>query len=304
MRVFLFVILLFLPLCAEEAGPQNRQETLTLFRFDNRLPDTAFNEFHRYLAPKFERELVTGFKITVLDCLFETMQTDSLVRGSLRIAVHGRFEKGPDSVDALRFKIRDVKTNVEEEKIIALNYMEKEDIAQIILLKCRNFLSRSILGAVAVTSSPLNMAILLDNAPQGRTPREFFLKAGPHSLEIIGDHFEPYRDEFTVVPGKSLSLGAEMEFKGRPTRYWLLGACAATWELMVVWVLERNTYRDWHDKAGRDPLGNYDSEYNRYHNVRTVRFTVLSFAGIGWIGAGFCYFTNKSLKNKLVTNNK
>jgi hypothetical protein len=279
MPLFLLLVLSFTPLVAQENGPDTVQETLTLFKFENLLADTAFNHFNHYLAARLEQDLRTGFVVKVSDRVFEPASRDSLFHGSLRIALYGRFEKGTDSAGLLRFKIHDVKSNTEEEKIITVNYMEKEDIAQIILLKTRSFLSRSILGTVAVTSSPLGMAVFLDGKPQGKTPREFFLKTGGYALEISGEHFEPYREDFAVVPGRSLNLGADMEFKGWPTKYWLLGAAATTWELMVVWFWESNNKRD--------------------DNVRYARLTLLSLSGIGWIGTGFCYLSNKSLKNML-----
>ncbi|MFH0920203.1 MAG: PEGA domain-containing protein [Fibrobacterota bacterium] len=284
MSFLLCLFLLVSLLSAQDEAPPPVQEALTLFRFENLLPDTSLTGFNVFLSEKFTHELQTGFAVSASDRLFETMHADSMVRGSLRIALLGRFDKGPDGTAMLRFKIRDVKSGTEEEKIIAVSYMDREDIAQIVLLKTRSFLARSILGTVAVTSSPLGLNVSLDGKPQGRTPREFLLKSGAYQLEIRGEHFHPYRENFTVVPGRALNLGAAMEFKGYPTHYWLLGAAAVTWELMVMWVLE----------------GNYDRESRHYRNVHNIRITLLSLSGIGWIGTSYCFFSNKSLKNKLL----
>ncbi len=89
-----------------------------------------------------------------------------------------------------------------------------------------------------------------------------------------------------------------MEFKGYPTRLWLLGAVVATWEMMVILVLENNYYSDYKNAPSGTPISRKNASYDKYRNIRSVRLTLLGTSGIGWIGAGYCFFSNKIIKNR------
>jgi len=277
---------------ADSAG-----ELLGVFQFENALGDTQFTGFNQYLAGKLGQELMTGLSIKPWPLSFQDFfKNDSAKKENVRIALSGTFAKGKEGAPSLTFKILDLKAGTEQEKTIAVSTMEKEDIAQIILLKLKNFLEQGMLGRLNITSSPLGLSIDLDHRPSGITPKEFFLRSGRYQVELDGKYLVPYQEEIDVVPGKTINIRPEMEFKGYPTHYWFLGAAITTWELLVAYVLERSDYHTYQDAAAGRGITDKNSAYRSYRNARYVRIGVLGLAGAGWIGTGFCYFSNKSIK--------
>jgi hypothetical protein len=290
-KILLLLLMAAAVLCAQT--PDTSSEILGVFQFENTLKDSQFNEFHLYLSGKLGKELSAGLILKAWPLPFnDFFKNDTAKRQNIRIALFGRFEYGRDNTPTLNFKIMDLKAGASQEKLIAVNYMEKEDIAQIVMLKLKNFLEQSMLGRLNITSLPLGLPIALDQKPAGVTPKEFFLKSGAYAVEVTGQYLVPYREEIEMVPGKTVNLKAAMEFKGYPTSLWFLCASAATWELMVIWVLENGLHDDYLTSA------NKDDAFERYQNTRYLRYGILGVAGMGWIGTGFCYFSNKNLKKR------
>ena len=260
-------------------------EIIGIFLFENFLPDTQFNNFHSLLVKKVEPEMYASeLQLKTWNLKFsEIFKNDSAKRANNRIAVFGKFFKGNDNTKALNFQILDMKKGIEEGKTIPLSYMEKDDIAQIILLKLKNFLEKSVLGKLNVSSTPLGLNIKLNKKNSGKTPKEFFLKAGRYSLQITGKHLSPFKMDLKISPGKTLNIREKMEFKGCPTKYWLLGSIIATWQLIVIWRQENML----------------DTSDDKYRYSRYARIGLLGLSGIGWTGTGFCYFSNKSAKKRI-----
>ncbi len=174
MKAFL-LILLFINTCLFAVTPDTSSEILCIFKFENTIQDTLYNDFNLYLAGKLEKELTTGLILKSLPISFnDFFRNDTTKRLNIRISLLGRFEYGKDSLKTLKFKIMDVKSNVEQEKTISLSYMEKEDIAQIVMLKLRNFLEQSMLGRLNITSIPLGLPILLDQKSAGNYAQGIF----------------------------------------------------------------------------------------------------------------------------------
>ena len=116
------------------------------------------------------------------------------------------------------------------------------------------------------------------------------MKTGKYTLKITGKNLYPYSIDAEIVAGKTLNIEKKMDFKGHPTKYWFIGALATTWECIVVWILEERLYREHQD---------FGTSYNTYRYANTARMGLLSLSGIGWIGAGYCYYSNKSAKKRI-----
>jgi hypothetical protein len=232
----------------------------------------------------------TDLVVASYDLKFSNIfRNESAKKANNRIAVFGQFLKDKGEANILRFKILDMKTGIEVEKIIPLSYMEQNDIAQIIILKTKDFLDNSMLGKLSISSTPLGLNIKLDKKPSGITPKEFFLRAGKYSVEIEGKYLKPFKTNAVISPGKTVNIRKKMEFLGLPTRYWLLGAFVTTWELIVVGILEDRLDREYRNEG---------TSYDKYRAANYAKITLLSISGIAWIGTGFCYFSNKAIKKR------
>jgi hypothetical protein len=296
-KILLLCLILAAALFSQPADTSS--EILGVFKFENLLQDRQFNGFHDYLSGKLEHELKCGLVVKSRPLPFSNFfEDDSAKQQNIRIALFGTFSRSKDSIPMLNFKIMDLKVGNIQEKIITMSDMEKEDIAQIILLKLKDFLEESMLGRLNIISLPLGMEITLDQKSVGTTPKEIFLKTGRYSVELSGKYLVPYKDKIEMAPGKTVNIKANMEFKGYPTSLWVIGSAATTWELMVIWVLEKGLYQDYRSSFDNlSPTGK-EVAYDHYNHARYLRVALLGLAGMGWLGSGFCYLSNKNLKKR------
>lgn len=267
-------------LCLHASG--QTPEILGIFKFENNTPpDTAYEVFERFLGKKIADEnLVPGLEARVWNLRFpEVFENEETKKANIRVAISGSFFSGPDSAVMLKFRIVDLKTGVVEEKSIPVAGMDQPDMAQIVVLKIKDILATGMLAKLNVSSTPLGLPITLNQAGAGVTPKEFFLPAGAYRLGITGQYLEPFETIVDINPGKSMTVSPEMEFKGYKTKYWLIGAIFATWEAAAFWKIS--------------------NRYDKQESYNYIEFSMLTIAGIGWIGTGYCYFTNKSLKKRI-----
>lgn len=300
----LFFLLLVSSSIVSAFSPDSTGDILGVFTFENQSGVSRFDDFADSLAVQLEKEMALDFTVKRWTLSFnDFFRSETEKRQKIRLALFGRFENGKDSTVSLRFHILDLSTGSEQDKTINASEMDEEDMARIILLKLKNFLEEGMLGRLNVASVPLGVSILLDQKYSGKTPKEFLLKAGTYHLELQGEFVQPYKQFIDVLPGRNVNLKAEMEFKGYPTSLWILGSAVVTWECLMVWILENSFHDDYRDAVRGQIQKSPSVAYRDYKNTRLLRFSLLGVAGAGWIGTGFCYFSNKSLKTRYFGKN-
>lgn len=274
-------------------------ETLAIFKFNSNLSDSTFQDFSTALEKELRLEMGnSGFRIIHYKIEFkDAFKIDSIKSENSRLALFGNFEELRNGKKIFNFKILDMKTRIKEEKSIPVNFMEYEDLSQIIILKTRNFITNSVLGNLKISSKPLGCNIFLNQKNVGITPKEFFLKSGKYNINIEKKDLYSHSYHIEMKPGKLATINSKMEFKGYNTKYWILGAAIATWQAALFYALERN-FRDNYLSL---PLNSehYKDNYNSYNRTKNIRFGLTSVAGISWISTLYCYFSNKTKKNKI-----
>jgi len=301
MKLLMGVLLLFQGfLCAENAM---EPEMLMLFPTEQAETDSVYRGFHHFLREKFGRELKTEFLTGATDLPFaQFIQNDSLKKLNIRVIIESSIKSDSSGKRILLFKIMDTKSGIEQEKEIDLSLTEKEDAAQIVILKLRNFLETSILARLNVTSVPLGLSIVLNHQASGITPKEFLLKGGPYFIEVSGDFLNTYRDKLDLKAGTSVNVNANLEFSGHPTGYWVLASVIATWQLAIALGYQshlQSNYDDARNGTDSDLISNAKRglDHARYF---TISMTVLSVTG--WLGTTYSWLSNKRLKSKLFSD--
>jgi hypothetical protein len=273
-----------------------QQERVGLFHFTAAEPFALSSQLAGRLAVRLPAEFErSGFSFKVYPIPFDSLfQVDSLRKEPCRIALHGQWTE-----NTLDFKILDLKSGEESGKIIPIAGISAEDITQIILLKSLNFISQSVLSQIQISSNPLGCQITINGDPAGLTPREFYLPHGLYDLSISGDFLATYREKIAVTKGINTKISPNMQFKGYPTHYWMLGALISTWQLGVILFLENRLEKEYHNLSNDKPDSDLSNERRALRNTAYFRDTFISLAGIGWIGTGFSYYINKKAKKRL-----
>src|SRR3989339_93958 len=282
------------------AIPFSGDEAVLIFRFEQiGQADTAFQGIHQTIRKKMELDnQFQNFKVLCTDESLVSLRVLEKRAGAVpSIAVGGSIGPGPDgSGKTGRFTIIENVQHIEETKEVLFDNVNAGDIADIVVLKLKNYLESNVLGKINITSTPLECDILVDSVWIGKTPKETILRTGNYDLLLQRKYLAPFNRKIVVLPGRSVEVNTEMEFNGYHTEYWLLGSLVGTWQCAVALVLEQRLRKE----AGNALEG---PDYNRYENASYIRITIMNLAILGWIGTGFCYFSNRMHKYALFHEN-
>ncbi|MBD3419460.1 MAG: PEGA domain-containing protein [Chitinivibrionales bacterium] len=290
-RLIAIVLLLGTTICrAAPVANGNFLDNLVIFQFTNATDDVRFNNFHLLLKKRFEyKVLILNIRAEAWNTTYQEFLTQKGFRPYLnKYELHGAFSLDRQSNEyVLKFTIVDNPNETESIKKVPLAGKTVDDLVEIVVLKTDNYLSRTILGKLNVTSFPTDCEIFLNGVNTGLTPKEFSLESGTYKVQITGEFLKPFERAVEIVPGRTIDLDVQMSFKGYPTVYWMIGAFAFTSMAIVSNVIE-NEYKN-----------NSLADSDKADTAEAIRLSFQHLAVIGWTGTAFCFYMNRSIEQKI-----
>lgn len=281
---------------ADERTPAASPGTvLSVHPFVNHTANPRFDDFHHHVRRRLVYDgLVPGPRVHAWNAAPAPVDPEERPEAVPPLTVYGSFDIDTLTADTvMSFSVINAFGEIRARKRISIAGMAPEDIAEIVALKASDFLNSGEPARLYVSTVPPGCQVFLNGEYAGLSPREFALETGKYDVEVHGIFLEPFTGSLTAEPDRTLDLDIRMNFKGFPTAHWLLAAGTATALTVISRVLEVE-----YSRRAREG-DQWEKNRSRHEVMSNVRLALQHGAVIGWTGAGFCFFVNRSLRQRI-----